>query len=140
MNFRQSKSSSLLLPIALVIAIFTLIFLVSSSYRQIRTLSESEKLVQHSQKVHLELEQLISCVKDAETGQRGYILTQNPVFLKPYTTAHPKVKHSIQQLKILTSDAPIQRENVKALEKLIEDEFINLDATLKNTSFDIRNI
>ncbi|MDI1255837.1 MAG: CHASE3 domain-containing protein [Flavobacterium sp.] len=138
MTIRNSKFSSLFLSITLVIAIFTLFFLVSNSFQQIQTLNESEKLVQHSQKIHLELEQLISYVKDAETGQRGYILTHDTVFLKPYSGAYEKVKLSLKTLQKLTSDNLQQQKNIVFVNRLIDEEFLMLDTTLKQNSFNIK--
>ena len=51
-------------------------------YQQINSLSESERWVNNSNEVKLKLEQILSSVKDAETGQRGYLLSHDSIFLE----------------------------------------------------------
>jgi CHASE3 domain sensor protein len=41
---------------------------------------------------------LLSTLKDAETGQRGYLLTLNPSYLRPFDSAHERIKEDLQQL------------------------------------------
>jgi PAS domain S-box-containing protein len=114
-----------------------LLFLVGNSYSSMKSLSESEKLMVHSQKIHLELEQLISYVKDAETGQRGYMLTHDPIFLKPYHGAFEKVKISFDSLKVLTSNDAEQQKNLDSVHSLIRYKFTNLAASLQINPLDI---
>lgn len=49
-------------------------------YQQINQLSDSERWVNNSNEVKLKLEQVLSSVKDAETGQRGYLLSHDSLF------------------------------------------------------------
>ncbi|RYD74512.1 MAG: hypothetical protein EOP55_15150, partial [Sphingobacteriales bacterium] len=63
-----------------------IILFISSlaSYVSISNLIKSTELVKHSDEVILNVEGVISTLKDAETGQRGYLLTGNKIFLAPY--------------------------------------------------------
>jgi CHASE3 domain sensor protein len=49
--------------------------------------SAASRWVEHTHKVLLELETTLSVVKDAETGQRGYLLTGDKRYLEPYQAA-----------------------------------------------------
>ncbi len=53
------------------------------SYFNTRQLSKNEQLVAHTHQVLTELESTFLTLKDAEAGQRGYLLTQDPTYLKP---------------------------------------------------------
>ncbi|MEH2448171.1 MAG: GAF domain-containing protein [Nostoc sp.] len=64
------------------------------------------------------LEELLSQIKDVETGQNGYILTGKQIYLKPYQTALANVDQEIAKLKI-TTDQPNQRQQITTLESLI---------------------
>lgn len=121
MNFQSIFlfTSSTFLKRVFLVALFILIGISAITYRHTIALSESTDSVIHSQKVHLELEQLMSYMKDAETGQRGYILTHNPVYLKPYNGTREKVESSFALLRTLTSDNPKQQNNLDSLHKAI---------------------
>ncbi len=101
-------------------ALFILICISAFTYRHTFALSDSTASVIHSQQVHLELEQMMSYLKDAETGQRGYILTQNPVYLQPYNGSREKVEVSFKLLKSLTLDNSKQQINLDSLHKIID--------------------
>ncbi|WP_164730533.1 sensor domain-containing diguanylate cyclase [Pelagibacterium montanilacus] len=61
--------------------------LVANSFwlsHNIRQVIDASEWVEHETEVQLELARLESELLNAETGQRGYILTANPAFLAPY--------------------------------------------------------
>jgi CHASE3 domain sensor protein len=41
----------------------------------------------------------MALVVDAETGERGYLLTGKEEYLEPYTAALPKIDHSFHRLR-----------------------------------------
>ena len=57
------------------------------SYRIMSSMLSSDRLVERSNLVILKLEKALSLVKDAETGQRGYLLTGKTQYLEPYNGA-----------------------------------------------------
>lgn len=89
----------------------------------------SDELV-HNGEVLEKLETVSSHVKDAETGQRGYIVTGQERYLKPYINALAKVKPEIQELKRLTADSPNQQQRLNTLDSLTQEKFTELDQTI----------
>lgn len=75
-------------------------------HRNIDDLVETTRTVAHSREVEAALEKLFSTVKDAETGQRGYILTANPAYLRPYEDAVAEVHQRLDSLRQLAPDQP----------------------------------
>jgi signal transduction histidine kinase len=73
----------------------------------------------------------MSAIKDAETGQRGYIITRNARFLTPYIYSRDKVNTSFITLKKLTADNPQQQKNLQNLFKLITQRFVSFENCLK---------
>ena len=71
---------------------FTLLVIAFISYRNITGLIEYDGWVEHSNQVRIELANLLSELKDAETGQRGYLLTGNDTYLEPWEAASRKIK------------------------------------------------
>jgi CHASE3 domain sensor protein len=59
----------------------------SLAYTNLRTLVENERRVDQSQVVLTTLEGVLSSLTNAETGQRGYLITGDAAYLAPYTTA-----------------------------------------------------
>ena len=98
-----------------------LILIISSvaSYSSIRNLLESSYWVDHTDSVILQLEGALSSMKDAETGQRGYLLTSDTSYLRPYYGAHERALTIIDNIRDLTVDNPIQQKNAAELRDVL---------------------
>jgi len=81
-------------------------------------LIEDKEWVEHTQNVRLEAQYLLTNLVDAETGFRGYNLTNNPWFLETYQTAIAPVKASQERLQNLVADNPQQQERVLQIQAL----------------------
>jgi len=134
-KIRKHTLSSILLISVLVVSIFTLFFAASISYKQIQSINDSGKGVLQSYKVNLELEQLKSYAKDAESSQRGYLLTKDSNFLNSYRSAVNQANHSLANLRKLTIDNFQQAKNLDTLYYLIHQRFDFLATVLKLDSY-----
>ena len=94
-----------------------------ASFVSINELTKSSDLVNHTHLVLQKLEQVISYTTDAETGQRGFLLTHDVSFLQPYNGAYEKTTTTIAEVKGLTADNPQQQENVVILKSIIIERF-----------------
>lgn len=81
---------------------------------------ESAHWVAHTHIVMEKLEDLLSQLKDVETGQRGYTITQNKVFLEPYEASIQIITQDFKDLRTLTADNPEQQRKLDALGPLIQ--------------------
>jgi len=61
------------------------------------------------------LEQLLQAVTNAETGQRGYLLTAQPSYLAPYKSALERYESRIDEIAQLTADNANQAPRVAKL-------------------------
>src|ERR1019366_6835793 len=86
--------------------------------------------VDHTHQVLENLDQLLSTLKDAETGQRGYIITGEDSYLDPYNAAIAQSDQILNKVKELTSDNLKQQSKIDALEPLIKDKFAELKETI----------
>src|SRR4051794_36995230 len=100
-----------------------LIFVSSFSYIRIEKLVTASDLVNHTHIVKLKLEQTLSYLKDAETGQRGYLLTEDSSFLQPFKGAFEKARFTVKEIDSLTSENIPQYKNVATLALLINDRY-----------------
>lgn len=98
-----------------------IILFISSlaSYVSIGNLIKSTELVKHSDEVILNTENIISYLKDAETGQRGFLLTGNKVFLTPYYGASDSAALILKKVELDTKDNNLQQKNVAALKTIL---------------------
>src|SRR5579872_3140063 len=100
----------------------SLLFLIgisAASYVSIQNLFKSSDLVTHSNQVIKKLEYTISVMKDAETGQRGYLLTGNEVFLEPYEGSYQKAVAAVTDFQQLTKDNPQQQRNALKIKDIL---------------------
>jgi PAS domain S-box-containing protein len=77
-----------------------------------------------------ELTQTESLLKDAETGQRGYLYTGDQIYLAPYESATEAIKPHIDQLARLIADSPRQRARVAILRQLTQQKLSELRETI----------
>ena len=61
------------------------------------------------------MKDVISVLKDAETGQRGFLLTNDQQFLEPYNGAVDKADRLLDEIKVLTAGNLSQQESVEQL-------------------------
>jgi signal transduction histidine kinase/DNA-binding response OmpR family regulator/CHASE3 domain sensor protein len=98
---------------------------------------DNSKLVNHTNEVLFETENLISTVKDGEAGQRGFVITRNPAFLETYTPAHAKARETFNKLKLLTADNPIQQSNLAEADQIIEDRFKQMEKVISLVKYTV---
>ena len=113
---------------ALGLVVFSIVGFIA--YRGTHQLAESARQETHTYQVLSELEEVLSITKDAETGQRGYILTGESRYLDPYQSAIAKLAQKIKDVRQLIVDNPGQQRNLETLEPLIRDKLSELKETI----------
>ncbi len=116
-----------------------LLLIAVVSYRTTFGLIENDALVSHTYQVRTELANLLSVLKDAETGQRGFLLTNSDSYLEPYQTAVGEVKATFDRVQRLTADSPEQQRRLSTVSSLIASKLAELAQTIdlrKNQGFD----
>jgi signal transduction histidine kinase len=81
--------------------------------------NEADRLVTHTFEVQQEAHNLMSELRTAENGQRGYVLTQNQEYLKPVDAAVAKVPGLLESLRRKSADNPSQQARLDRVEPLI---------------------
>ena len=102
-----------------------LLLIVSSvaSYNSITNLIKSSDEVNHTNEVLQQAESVISYLKDAETGQRGFLLTGDVEFLEPFNGSLSKTKAAVEKLRELTAGHTEQQRNCDSLAFLVNKRF-----------------
>jgi PAS domain S-box-containing protein len=109
-----------------------LILLVVSflSYQDWSAFQRSAPQVQHSRALLQQVEQVLSSVKDAETGQRGFVLTGNPEYLEVYNQAVAALPSQMTGLRALVANEPALRTRTATLNDLISQKLGELKETV----------
>ncbi len=131
MKIKRIYKSTIFLKSIFVVSIFAIFFISAVTYKHISILNNSSKWVNHSYDVNLELERLFSYLKDSETGQRGFLITKDSSYLKPYVESKQKIRHSFDLVKTYTKNNPDQEKNLRKLEFYISKKQNYLSATLQ---------
>jgi signal transduction histidine kinase len=86
--------------------------------------------VNHTQRVETLIADLLTSVEDAETGQRGFLLTQNPDYLDRYDQGRRALPERQSELRALTEDNLAQRERLDRLSSLLGQKMVELADTI----------
>jgi methyl-accepting chemotaxis protein len=100
------------------------------AYHATTELIASAGLVERSHQVKETLADLLSLMKDAETGQRGFVLTGEDRYLDPYNGAIGQIGGKLQSLKDLTAGEPSQQQRIDKIEPLIAGKLAELAKTI----------
>lgn len=93
-------------------------------------MQQANQWVEHTLTVNTQLEVVGSLIKDAETGQRGYLLTGQQRYLQPYQTALLQLPEALKMLGDMTSDNPEQVRSLEKLQQLIGSKLRELKTTI----------
>ncbi|MBK7387785.1 MAG: CHASE3 domain-containing protein [Bacteroidetes bacterium] len=104
--------------IALLITVL-LINLYRSSFEK---LNENSSALVHSMNVLESIEELLSLMKDTEVGTRGYVITGDSAYLKPFLVAQNVLPLKIKELKLLTADNPVQQSYLDSIDNHIKQK------------------
>ena len=114
---------------------FALIFLAVGTtgvlvYQRFQRLTEANQWVTPTQDVLNRLEHVLSLLKDAETGQRGFILVGEERYLQPYHDATGEIQKNIDAVAELTRDNPDQQRTLQQLRNLVREKLDELRETI----------
>ncbi|MGA2261858.1 MAG: PAS domain S-box protein [Acidobacteriota bacterium] len=119
------------LSITFVVALVIIGVVGIRSFLGIQELVDKDRLVGRTQVMLQSLDHILSVLKDAETGQRGFILTGEEPYLKPYNSATAEVQQDVDLLSSLAPDSLDQQQSLRRLQRLTRDELDELQETIK---------
>src|SRR5580692_9288783 len=107
------------LQIGFGLSLLLLIITSVASYSSIRNLMDSSQWVDHTDSVLIKIDRVQSLLRNAESGQRGYLLTGDTTFLQPLNNAQAQIAASIDSIQEMTADNPEQGRNIKDLRAVV---------------------
>ena len=116
--------------IVLLVAFVAVLMIALLAYRSLAARAEAADAVSHTNEVQDHLHRYLSEVKDAETGQRGFLLTGDEHYLEPYHLASGAMAAGLGSLKRLVADDPAQQRRIEVLEPLVVSKLAELAETI----------
>jgi signal transduction histidine kinase/CheY-like chemotaxis protein/CHASE3 domain sensor protein len=130
-TFRQRSGLEPVVAIGLAGALAFFFLSGVVDYRNLRTLRDNNQKAVHSHEVDVALNELLSSMQDAETGQRGFLLTNNERYLEPYNAALTVISKRLDEIARLTSDSPAQQARIERLKLQVDAKLAGLRETIE---------
>jgi PAS domain S-box-containing protein len=111
-------------------ALLILLAVTFLSYQDWSAFQRSAPQVQHSRQLLQQVEDTLSLVRDAESGQRGFLLTGDKEYLDAYNAALAGLPKELDMLRASVTDEPALRTRVETLSGLISEEVNELKETV----------
>lgn len=106
-----------------VLALVSLASLLADASNQT---SRSFGWVTHSAEVIETAEEALGDLRDAESGQRGFVLTHNPAYARSFAQRIASSTRHIERVVALSADNPLQHQRAQVISRLIADRGVSL--------------
>jgi signal transduction histidine kinase len=117
--------------LALAVGAIVLIGIIGSTlYLVYQTQNYSEQVIV-SRRVRSSTADLLLMIQQAESGQRGYILTLDPDFLKTYREAVANLRDRQNRFEATIQENPFVKVDLTELQKSIAAKAVELDQTIE---------
>jgi methyl-accepting chemotaxis protein len=139
MNYFRNWTVSKRLAAGFSLSALTLAAIAVVAYFNVARLLENDNWVKHTFQVRTDLALLLSQMKDAETGQRGFLITGVDSYLEPHSKAVTGLANTLSSLRTLTADNPNQQRRFATLAPAIDAKLAELKQTIdlrRNQGFD----
>jgi CheY-like chemotaxis protein/signal transduction histidine kinase/CHASE3 domain sensor protein len=127
-NFRLGFDPAVAVGLVCAFAFFVASGIVS--YRNLQALREGNERVVQTHVAIVALDELLSKVQDAETGQRGFLLTNNESYLAPYNLAVETIPAQLDRVGFLTGMNPGQDRRLATLRQRVDGKLAELADTI----------
>ncbi len=95
-----------------------------------RRMTDASVWVGRTHEVIEAVQGLLSGLQDAETGQRGFLITGEQSYLEPYERGRTRVQWLLARLDELTRDDPELRQSIEQLRPLVAGKLVELEHTV----------
>ncbi len=119
--------------IAIGLGAAIIFFLVSGAiaYLNLQALREGNERIVQTHRAIVALDQMLSIVQDAETGQRGFLLTNDARYLEPYTAALRSVPLKLAEIGDLSGESSTQAPRIARLKQHLDAKLDEMKDTIE---------
>ncbi|MCZ2498035.1 histidine kinase [Xylophilus sp. Kf1] len=119
------------LVISLPAAVLAALVLIGINETGYRRSNEALQEIEQAQQTRVELNRLLQQMLDAETGQRGFLLTGDERYLQPYSVATAGLNRTIDSLRVSYLQAPDELALLAELSRNISRKLAEMDLSLR---------
>ncbi|HEY0751420.1 MAG TPA: CHASE3 domain-containing protein [Chitinophagaceae bacterium] len=101
-------------------------------FLQIKDLIDLQKQSTKTTFVKLKLQEVITGLKEAESAQRGFLLSNDSLFLQPYLGAHDSSKKRVNEVRAYIKEDPLQTRDLNILETHLAVRYRSFSHVLEN--------
>lgn len=116
----------------IIVAVLLIVSLIM--FQNLNNYMQEVLMIRHSNRVIRNTQQVLSTIKDAEIGHRGFQLTSDTLYLEHYYSALSLLPARVKALDSLVMGNKIHEENVDSLEVLIKNQFLIISNILSITT------
>jgi PAS domain S-box-containing protein len=127
----RDKVSRLPETVMLCVSLLVVLAIAALSYQSGNQAQAADQQLKISRATLDLCQDLLSTLKDAETGQRGFLLTGKEHYLEPYSQALTAIPEMLRKLHIQALQRPDQTQRLKALDGLISAKLAELKDTIE---------
>src|SRR5580658_10346169 len=124
------------LQIGFGLSLLLLIITAVASYSSISNLMGASKWVDHTDSVIIKTDRALFMIRDAESGQRGFLLTGDSTFLQDFNGALDGLHAIIDSIGEMTADNPRQIQNIRDLRAVIDQPLLILGGIIEQKRSD----
>src|SRR5579859_5712153 len=107
------------LQIGFGLSLLILVITSVASYSSIQNLMDGAGRVDHTDSVLIKIDRIVAVLRDAESGQRGYLLTGDESFLAGYEGAQDRMKALVDSIGEMTAENPREEKNIVELRQVL---------------------
>ena len=116
---------------AFLVAVIAVVIIAVLSYTSLQNRASSAQSLTDTIEVMAQLQSVLSTLKDAETGQRGYLLTDRDTYLEPFSAARGQLSGELAALHKVIESNPAQLKRFDTLQALAAEKMEELGETVK---------
>ena len=114
-DYATAPQRGLIKRIAIIASMTLVLVAVAASLYLVRTVDSQLADIAKTYEIRRQARELMLAIVDAETGQRGYLITRDEAYLAPYNIAVGNLSQTYQNLLALLGDNPSQRARIEGL-------------------------
>jgi signal transduction histidine kinase len=127
----KPRFKSTLLPLLLFAGAIIVFMNAWWAFQAVRTLATNAFWLAHSWQVVHQVERVLGSTVNAETGERGYLISGMDSYLEPYTAARQELPGELAHLQSLTSDNPTQQVRMQDLRATVDRRMLVLQRAIE---------
>src|SRR5665647_1113497 len=108
-------------------------------YYNAKKVRNANDILEHTQEVLRMNNDVLLDIVDMETGARGYLLTDNDIFLEPYKNGRASINTNLAKLAFLVCDNPNQMVRVKSLKVASDARLVSVNMQIDANKMNVLN-